>query len=247
MLEKDPIKVEFYTSIKGLADTPDLHPRATKSFTPDWFKQIPSQKSLNNSESVFNETKTVKICPSFPDYFSQGYVIPMWADTTLKYQTDIDTWEYRCGQLGDSPYKIEVHGHPQYLDYAPSSNFLGKKSDFMFKFISPWELKTPEGYSVLQLPMFYHFDDNFSVLPGIIDTDIHHTINQQVTYHGDGSEIFIKKGTPLVQYIPFKRDQYELVVKEMDQEYLKIREKMLLNLHSSFEGGYRDLQRKRDM
>jgi len=244
MLETEPIKVEFYTSVRALANTPELHPKPTKNFIPDWFRHIPSQKSLNSSDTVYNETQTVKVCPSFPDYFSQGYTIPMWADTTLTYDKDTDRWTYRCGLKG-SPYKIEVHGHPQFLDYAPA-NFLGKKSDFIFKFISPWELKTPKGYSVLQLPMFYHFDDNFSVLPGIIDTDIHHEINQQVVYHGSGLEVFIKKGTPLVQYIPFKRDKYELSVKEMDENYLINREKTILNYQSTFEGAYRELQRKRD-
>jgi hypothetical protein len=44
-------------------------------------------------------------------------------------------------------------------------------------------------------------------LPGILDTDYHYQVNQQVLYHGNGKEIFIKRGEPFAQYIPFKREK----------------------------------------
>ena len=106
----------------------------------------------------------------------------------------------------------------------------------VFKFISPWNLITPKGYSVLQLPMFYHFSNDFSVLPGIIHTDTHHELNQQILYHGEGKEIFIRRGTPLVQYIPFKRSKYNITTRDSTVEDLTRFSEVTVNIFSKFPG-----------
>lgn len=73
----------------------------------------------------------------------------------------------------------------------------------------------------MQLPMFYEFDCDFSVFPGIVDTDQYHQINLQVLYHGNGEEIFIKRGTPLAQFIPFKRESFSMQVRGMSKKDLE--------------------------
>lgn len=241
-MEKEDIKIEFYTDLEPLANTEELHPKPMKAFVPSWWKETPAHADTTNRHS-----KTVKMCPSFPDYFSLGYVIPMWADTTLKYDWRTGQYEFFYGAFAEeNPYNIGIHGNNQFLDHAPNANFLGSDSHFVFKFICPWYAKTDPGYSVLQLPMIYHFNKEFSVLPGVIDTDIHHVINQQVIYHGNGEEIFIKRGTPIAQYIPFKRSTYSSEVQVSTPEFTKQHQVSMLKLASTFEGGYRDSQRKRD-
>jgi hypothetical protein len=240
------VKVEFFTTDKALLDTAELHPRPAKAHIPDWFRNMPSASKLNSEEdgttSEYKVHKTVQQCPSFPDYFSQGYVLPLWTDVIIKYDKDRDYYEYR---LAGEQYKIQSHGNGQFLDWVDSS-FLGKKSEFIFKFVSPWEVRTPPGYSVLQLPMFYHFNDQFSILPGVIDTDIFHEINQQVVYHGEGKELFIPRGTPLVQYIPFKRERFEYSVELEDEEMKDAMAKNRLLIASKFNGAYSHMRRERD-
>jgi hypothetical protein len=87
------------------------------------------------------------------------------------------------------------------------------------------------------------------VLPGVIDTDIHSEINQQVLYHGNDKEIEIKQGDPFVLYIPFKRSDkldYELRYKNNNDE--ESFHKQFLGLNGKFRpnGYYRKMQRKRD-
>jgi hypothetical protein len=238
--------VEFFTNNKALLDTPDLHPRPTKVWIPDWFKNLPTHSELNKEEdgslSEYQTDKTVRQCPSFIDYFSHGYVIPMWADLIINYNEKEDYYMYR---FAGEQYKLQIHGNGQFLNWV-DANFLGNKSNFVFKFISPWTIKTQPGYSVLQMPMFYHFNDKFSVLPGVVDTDIWHEVNQQVVYHGAGKEVFIPRGTPLVQYIPFKREKYEYTVAIESDEVQRSVAKNNLLLDSKFNGAYNYARRERD-
>ena len=53
-------------------------------------------------------------------------------------------------------------------------------------------------------------------------------------YHTDKSEIFIKKGTPFVQYIPFKRIDFKIDVHESTEYERKLFRNYNLNFQTSF-------------
>ena len=108
-------------------------------------------------------------------------------------------------------FKFDSHLREQYQDYIPQE--VRDYSTWVVKAVSPWKLETPPGYSVLQLPMYYHYNMDFEVLPGVIDTDYHHEMNQQMMFFRPG-KYTIKRGTPLCMFIPFKRQEYDLVCEE---------------------------------
>jgi hypothetical protein len=225
-------KIRFISTIEGLESIEECLPRPAKYFIPQWFKDIP------NSDPM-----TVKVCPSFPDYFSQGYIVPMWTDVRLKIEGNDWSWETATDQV-----KWDIHNNNQFLDYTNAS-FNGIDGQFVFKAICPWRVITPPGWSLLQLPLFYHFNKDWSILPGVTDTDIDSEINQQVLYHGNGKEILIKKGDPFVLYIPFKRsEKLKLEIGHQTKKDKKNFIKDAFNINSSFRpnGHYRSLQRKRD-
>jgi len=232
MFNKKLKNIEFISTVEGLESIEECLPKPAKHFIPQWFKDIPS-----------NMPGTVKDCPSFPDYFSQGYIIPMWCDSKLK--KDDMVWEWFTS---NSNFSWSKHSDNQFLNYN-NANFNGIEGQFIFKADCPWRIITPPGWSVLQLPLFYHFNKEWSILPGVIDTDIHHEINQQILYHGNGKEIIIKYGEPFVLYIPFKRSNK---IKHKTRYQNKKDEKKIklntLNVTSKFHpnGKYRELQRKRD-
>jgi len=226
-------KIEFISTVEGLDKIEECIPRPAKNFIPKWFKDIPN----------IPDVSTVKVCPAFPDYFSQGYILPMWSDVKLIYKDDFWSW-----QTPVHFFKWDIHGNEQFLNYQKTT-FNGIEGQVVFKSICPWKIVTPSGWSVLQLPLFYHFNQEWSVLPGVIDTDIHHTINQQVLYHGNGEEVIIKVGDPFVLYIPFKRSnklkhdiRYQT---KNDIEKFKTKKLMLKNSFPP-NGNYRKMQRKRD-
>ena len=227
-------KIQFISTVEGLETIEECLPRPAKNFIPQWFKDIPSQ---------VEDTVTVKNCPSFPDYFSQGYIIPMWTDAKMEFEHGVPRFE-----LSAKRFSFDIHSNKQMLDYKKAT-FNGIKGQFVFKALSPWRIITPPGWSVLQLPLFYHFNQEWSVLPGVIDTDIHSEINQQILYHGNGKEVTIKCGDPFVLYIPFKRsDKLKHEVRYQTEKEYKRFDKDLLILNQFFRpnGTYRKMQRKRD-
>ena len=232
MIFKKSDKIQFISTDESLVSVEECLPRPAKHFIPKWFKDIPSKKIA-----------TVKDCPSFPDYFSQGYIVPMWSDVKLNFENNISKFE-----LSAKRFSFDIHENKQMLDYTKAS-FNGIDAQFVFKASCPWRIITPPGWSVLQLPLFYHFNQEWSVLPGVIDTDIHTEINQQVLYHGNGKEVLIKCGDPFVLYIPFKRsNKLKYEVRYMTQQENKRFDKDMLVLNQRFKpnGTYRTLQRKRD-
>jgi hypothetical protein len=240
---KEELLVEFVSLIKGLEEIEECRPKPTKAFIPEWWKSMP-YKQLGQ-EHLINSFGTAKACPSFPDYFSQGFVLPMWTDSILRIDEETGTFNWVAGKP-NSPFTWDGHSNSQFLDYQ-TPYVQGSKGKFVFKAISPWRLITPPGYSVLQLPMFYNFNQDFSVLPGIISTDVHHETNHQVVFHSKEKEIFIKRGTPICQYIPFKRNiKYSLDVRsfnEADQKRFSVDD---LGMMGSMSGEYLARKRKAD-
>jgi hypothetical protein len=231
---KKPL-IQFISTIDGLQDIPECVPKPTKAYLPDWWKAVPG--GLNDS---------IKVCPSFPDFFSQGYIVPMWMDSGLMYTKDADFPQITASKGNVFP-KWEYHKNHQFMQFVDPYT-QGSPGQFVFKAVSPWRIITPPGYSVLQLPLFYHFNKDFSVMPGIIDTDIHHEINQQILYHGNGEYVEILRGTPLAMYIPFKREKYDVTFRYQTPEDMKLFSKQFVNLMGKFigNGPYRQLQRLRD-
>jgi hypothetical protein len=226
--------IEFVATIEGLEEFEEITPKPTKSFIPQWFKDAP-----NNPDSI-------KMCPSFPDFFSQGYVIPAWQDILLQYDKKTMNWNIQSAGVF---FEWGIHHNGQFLDFADVTTPVDKKEvSIIFKANSPWSIVTPKGWSVLQLPMFYNFEHEFSVTPGIIDTDLYHEINMQVLFPADKNEIFIKRGTPLAMFIPFKRTKYKHVVRKQNKKDKKVVSQNHLYLESHFlgSGAYRKMQRKRD-
>jgi hypothetical protein len=230
--EEEPF-IKFVCTVPGYEQIEEIQPKPAKRFLPDWWKDMPLQ-----TETSF----TAKICPSMGDYFSSGYVIPMWIDSDLRGFKDQDI--YSASSTNELP-SWSAHRNSQLLDYTDAS-FLNQKTEYVFKANSPWKVITSPGYSVLQLPMFYEFNKDFTALPGIIDADTYHDLNIQLLSHSQ--QILIKRGTPLCVYVPFKRTKYNLKVSaqtKQEEERFKI---LQYDITSKFTGSgwYRSMQRKRD-
>lgn len=224
--------IEFVSVAEGVELIEECRPQPAKRFLPDWWSNIPPN-DMN-----------VKKCPSFPDFFSNGFVMPMWMDSTLYYDEETTFWETDSSR---DLHPWEIHGNNQFIDFV-SPNLLGKRGKFIFKAVSPWRIITSPGYSVMQLPLFYHFNGDYSLLPGIIDTDIAHEANQQVIFHSDKKEISIKRGDPFALYIPFKRTKYDLNVRyQTDEDKKKLaKARLFVETKERGTGAYRLAQRQRD-
>jgi hypothetical protein len=241
--------IEFVSTIKGLESIDECLPRPAKHFMPKWFKDIPTtltpeQQQVPGAVNVLG-VSSVKACPSFPDYFSLGYIMPMWCDSKVSYKKETQSFNW---STSSDIFKWTVHSNSQFLDWT-NAKFNGSPSQFVFKPNCPWRIITPKGWSVLQLPLFYHFEQNWSVMPGVADTDIVHDVGPTMLYHGDGKEVQINRGEPFALYIPYERkSKLDLEIRYQTKKDEDLFYKREIDLASKFvpNGLYRKWQRQRD-
>lgn len=187
--------IEFYcdTPFEGVA--PEPFPANKKM--PDWYKQIPP--FLSKREPNGGKVKTSKKCLPLIDAMSVGYIIPLAGDQYVK--TNHDASIVHIGPTSrEFPPLVERHMVEQ----------VGGKTNLFktepIKFINPWIIRTPPGWSTLFIPCLNFFEDRFLCLSGLVDTDKYvKEINfPGIWLKGDYDDI-LPAGTPLVTAIPVKR------------------------------------------
>jgi hypothetical protein len=206
------------------------YPTPIKLNIPEWYKE------LNHTI----DKKTIKGCMPFLDTLTSGYSLKMPQDLKIDHNVDNkndkgETFKDSFHQFGlfatagsinakavNLNANIEVHGIQQ-LEGSP---YIEKNKNMNFyKILNPWKIKTPKGYSCLFVPPLNNSDDRFSIIPGIVDTDTFtNEVNFPIVINGDKYPVLktvIKKGTPYVQVIPFKRDSWKMILKPRKQKELQ--------------------------
>lgn len=182
-------------------------PRPAVDFLPEWYKN--SIRGIPDSPPITGglPTQTVKACMPVFDIITAGYILPAQADLTFTLMDNecVDvSW-----RSGEQKF-MSFHNVKQIGEYTPSPEFYPQP----FKFEHNWIIKTPPGYSTMFFTPFWRDDLPFYVLPGLVDTDEHGTsINFPFLLRKDWTGT-LYTGSPLVQFIPFKRDDWEFIVHE---------------------------------
>ena len=194
---------------------------------PEWFKKL--------NHSIFN--KTVKGCMPFLDSLTAGYVLKIPQDFYLKHNLTYENELHEKSKNSLQMFGLHEIGHileakglnfNAGLDVHPTKQLGGSplveknKNLPFYKILNPWRIKTPKGYSCLFVPPLNNSDDRFSIIPAIVDTDTFpNEINFPIVINGDKYpflETTIKKGTPYVQIIPFKREKWKMKTKSVQQK-----------------------------
>ena len=149
-----------------------------------------------------------KVAPQFDGSFMNN-------GTAEKFNLKIEEDKFFVKTPGENAFPSGFHPPSQFIDYLPEH--AKKNVKLVFKPNNPWRAKTPKGVKMLQLPMSYHFNPDFYVLPGVLDTYITHQFNPQIIFNKKG-EFLIKRGTPLAMYIPIRTEEFDLVVREQTKE-----------------------------
>ena len=222
--QKEKTKIHWWTTIEGVEKVTPVLP--AKEFIPDWWKRV--QRKINS----LDDKGTVRNCPSFREYINQGFVVALWCDLYLEIEQE-GTWKWRTP---DKNFSFSTHSNTQFRDWLPQH--MQDNTSMVVKPSCPWRVKTPPGWSVWQLPMYYHYNPMFETLPGIIWSDIHHEINQQMLFKRYG-EFFIPRGTPLAMYVPFERNKYTYDISGPNSTNAAWSNESFLHVRSKFKGGYK--------
>jgi len=202
------------------------YPTPIKLNIPEWYKKL-----NHNLESI-----TIKGCMPFLDTLTSGYLLKIPQDFHLKHNVINEEGKLDSFQtfgLHDKNNLLNAKSinlnsgidiHP--IKQLKGSPLIEKNKNLPFyKIMNPWKIKTPNGYSCLFVPPLNNTDDRFSIIPGIVDTDTFpNEINFPIIINGDKYPILettIKKRTPYVQIIPFKRDSWKMTLKPRQQKEIQ--------------------------
>ena len=174
---------------------------------PDWWKNAtPFEKGPDNPDGkkfILRDrvsNSSFKRCTPMFDAISSGYIIPLWADVQVTQNfgdIPLITWRTRNNVF-------EVHGRGA-RDVPPPPGY----DNHVFKYCNAWIPQTPKGYSCLITSPYGYQDLPFKVIPGIVDTDKSTLELVFPVWIKSGLEGVVEHGTPLVQIIPFKRDEWK--------------------------------------
>jgi hypothetical protein len=192
--------IKFIASSKSSYNVFDKPIPASK-IIPEWYKK--TNKNIGNVFSVGdngNPSETIKACMPVFDIMTAGYFITMPADAFFEKIGE----DYKVAWSTDLLSLIESHPTAQYENLKIPDQY----NNQVYKFVQPWIIKTPPGYSCLFVSPTYRNDLPFYTFPSIVDTDKHPVpVNFPFFLNKNFSGI-IEHGTPIVQVIPFKRDSW---------------------------------------
>lgn len=179
---------------------PDLYkPQPAFKVIPNWYKELPSyigdEKRPNGAGST---TGTIKKCMPVFDAISSGYLILSYTDIFISLRDGEPWYEWPSFDPIQFHPIVQAPNHPAQNGFAYP------------KWINPWAIKTPPGYSCLFVQPF-HRESMFTILPGVVDTDKYtSSVNFPFSLNLPISEGIIPAGTPIAQVIPFKRDSWKM-------------------------------------
>jgi len=196
-------------------------------------KIVRSNKLISNPQKLMRDT-TVVNCPGITDFLKTGYIVPAWTDMSFrKYNGQI--------MFNSSDHFPDVH-HGVHI----SDQYRGMKeselplSGGFHKVSTPWIIKTSPGISVIITHPYWSRSTSFTSVSAVVHPDIapvylkwFFEFTQQLP---DTPEIvnmdqqIIKRGTPLILLIPFKRDKIDHKIEYLSPENMQ---KMYRNVTSA--------------
>lgn len=204
-------------------------PNSAKQYLPEWYRSTPKALDSNN-EDIINHRSTFKACMPFMDSMMSGYVFELWQDINIIQDENMPriTWKDNSASVlgirdfalsGNMPTPIGCH-------------------DIHYILKHPLYIKTPPGYSILITNPLNRYDLPFLALSAVVDSD------KEPFFPGNYS-LFLKKdfagvvkmGTPLLQIIPFKRDDWS---SEIDNSIIIDGQKASKKSLRTISGWYRD-------
>lgn len=211
-----------------------LKPYPAVKQIPKWFTDAepymslsgyPQDGKLHFRKRVANAT--YKKCVPLLDSLSAGYIVPLWADVMVEQNEKFPELYWK--PIHDV---FSLHGAPSRDVPAPVGY-----DQVVYKYHNCWIPQTPKGYSCLITSPFGYGDLPFKAISAIVDTDRSTLELVFPMWVKTGFEGIVEKGTPLVQIIPFKRDDWTSTFDHYeDGEYHNVIEEK--NFNSTMVGHY---------
>ena len=166
-----------------------------QKFIPKWWKDLPSDVTIENQFVSEIPAPTMKGCTGFIDFYKNGFIIPLWTDIIIN--TTESNYSYQCA---DNKSTILNHDATQYNN---TFNFL-----LHLKLILVWTIKCKEAIDFMWTSPFWSNSDdenvfnNLFIVPGVLNFKYQTTANVNMFIPKKPNRIFLEAGKPLVHLFP---------------------------------------------
>lgn len=210
-------KIKFVSNRPWLSKQSTSVPQPASKNIPNWYREADRfYKNPQTGEYWLDPNNgkmpTWKACPALMDMMGTGYTLVTPCDLTFylddngKITVKTDNAYYQDFCTARTP--MEQFSHP--LGYYEEH----------FAWFPDWAVTVPEGYSVFYTTPMNRYELPFLTVGGIIDNDKINLPGSMPFFLIKGFEGTIKAGTPYVQMLPFKREDWESEIIIEDPNYL---------------------------
>ncbi len=179
-------------------------PQPASKYKPEWYKDSPLF-SPGDKFQFTNENKnmTFKKCLPFIDGLNAGYILELRKDIFVQDNSNDDSNTFDIVWNSDELVVGIHHSNTRLID--PPEGYHSQVVTYIWNYI----VQTPKGYSTLFCEPFGFPNGILKAIPAVVDTD-----GKALNFHlslwfKKGFVGVVPKGTPLVQIIPFKRDDWK--------------------------------------
>lgn len=215
-------------------------PEPAKFDMPLWWKSSDYYMKKDETKNLnLRELGTIKSCPAVNDFINYGYILFFPTDIHIDTTKDKIEWinrdlESYDEDLGFSNYTIYHEGESGILGQYKLDGF----HKDVLKINTFWGVRTDPGYSVFVTHPQNREDLPFRCFSAIIDTDVFPLRFQYPLIFKKDFCGIIKAGTPMIQVMPFKRENF--VSHEVDFDTVEL-DKQVNSLRIFFTNAYKKL------
>jgi hypothetical protein len=211
-------KISFISNRYWLNKESSSCPEPTLKNIPEWFRKADrfainpqTGKPWVNPEDG-GKIPTWKACPAIFDVMGTGYV--------LKTPCDIEFFLDENGKISCnvSDKKYQDFCTPR-LPLPQFQNPMGYHEEH-FAWWADWGVKVPEGYSILYTHPLNRYDLPFMTTNGIVDNDKVNLLGTMPFFVFNSWTGVLPEGTPYMQMLPFKREDWKSNVIIEDPNYI---------------------------
>lgn len=204
-------KINFIARDKFGYNT-QIRPYPASEKLPEWYKEYPPYevgprnpdgKKIIIENGVSNAS--YRKCMPMLDALTSGYLIDLFADIIVSKSGDQIRIDWRTSKgVMDNFAIFERHGESSKAVEPPPGY-----TNNVFKYLNTWIPRTPAGYSCLITEPFGFKNGPFKAIPAVVDTDKSSIDLSFPMWLKKDFEGVVEKGTPMIQIIPFKRDDWK--------------------------------------
>ena len=205
-----------------------------KNFVPQWYKDMPRFTGNTTSPQFDPKNLTVKHCVPFLDGLTSGYMVPLQCDIIVNQLSDGPRLSW--GDNSRPPLGVRSK------EVAPLVPVPIGYSSIDFVWHMPQIISLPKGYSALFTHPLNRLDLPFYSLSAVVDADWALGAGNLPFFMNTTFEGVIPAGTPIVQILPFKRDDWESAI---DESLIKENDGYRWQTLTAASGWYKRTMRKK--